>query len=388
MGFFAIICLKKLKGDVSLKILHTSDLHLGISFFDRSLIEYQKLLPEIIGKATSESGADVVIISGDVFDSTLSSTEAISVYNGIVSKLCVELKKKTIICAGNHDGAARLSACRDVLAAGGLYVYGRLEIPVKPIEIEDCNFYVLPFFNADEARRFFPQTEIKDSFDAMKAVVESIRETFNDGKKNILIAHCAVIGGEISESDRAMQMGGAAVIPSEVFKGFDYIALGHLHKPQTIGGNVRYSGTPFKYSFGEKKHVKSFSVFDSDTGEISEIFINQPYDVEEIEDTYENLLAGERKNENVFLKIKISDRFLGGEIYSILREHYPMAVKIEGQEFKNEEASISMDEAQSLSPLELAKIFYKDQTGLDFPEEGIKWFDEAVSELLKGGEKQ
>jgi exonuclease SbcD len=388
MGYIAIICLRKLKGDVFLKILHTSDLHLGISLFDISLIEYQKLLPELIAGAVSESGADVVVISGDVFDSALSSAEAISVYNGIVSKLCMELKKKTIICAGNHDGAARLSACRDVLAAGGLYVYGRLEIPVKPLEIGGCNFYVLPFFNADDARRFFPETEIKDLFDAMKAVIESIKENFEPGKKNILIAHCAVIGGEISESDRAMQMGGTAVIPSELFKDFDYVALGHLHKPQTIGGNVRYSGTPFKYSFGEKKHKKSFSIFDSDTGGISEIAVNPPYDVEEIEDTYENLLAGQRRDDNVFLKIKIKDRFLGGEIYSILKERYPKALKIEGQEFKNEESSISMDKAQSLSPLELAKIFYKDQTGLEITEEGIKWFEEALSGLLEGGEQQ
>ncbi|MCX7657919.1 MAG: exonuclease SbcCD subunit D [Oscillospiraceae bacterium] len=371
-----------------MKILHTSDLHLGISLFDISLIEYQKLLPELIAGAVSESGADVVVISGDVFDSALSSAEAISVYNGIVSKLCMELKKKTIICAGNHDGAARLSACRDVLAAGGLYVYGRLEIPVKPLEIGNCNFYTLPFFNADDARRFFPETEIKDICDAMKAVIESIKENFEQGKKNILIAHCAVIGGEISESDRAMQMGGAAVIPSELFKDFDYVALGHLHKPQTIGGNVRYSGTPFKYSFSEKKHKKSFSVFDSDTGDISEIAVNSPYDVEEIEDTYENLIAGQRRDDNVFLKIKIKDRFLGGEIYSILKERYPKALKIEGQEFKNEEASISMDKAQSLSPLELAKIFYKDQTGLEITEEGIKWFEEALSGLLEGGEQQ
>lgn len=369
-----------------MRFLHTSDLHLGISLCENSLLPYQQKLPELICRAALDSGADVVLLAGDIYDNVLTGAEAIAVYNRIMAKLCLEHGKTAVLCAGNHDGAARLSACSELLREAGLHIYGRVQFPARPLELGGCDLYVLPYFNTDEIRAAFPDASIKSYADAMETILSSIRESWNPTRRNILMAHCFVTGGELSESDTAARIGGASAVPAAAFHGFDYVALGHLHKPQTLGKNVRYSGTPLKYSFSEAGHTKSFTLFDSDDGTFAEIPIPQPLELKILQDGYEALLeAGEPDGPDTFYKIIMTDRFAGQETYSRLKERYPGLLQLQGRAVEADGAlPLTLEEVQGLSPIELVRRFYSDQTGAGIEEEQLRWFEAA----LESGEKE
>lgn len=371
-----------------MRFLHTSDLHLGISLCERSFIEYQQKLVDLLCDAVEKYSVDTVIIAGDIYDNALSNADAISIYNKLVTNLCLKQNKKVVICAGNHDGAARLSSCNELLRECGLHIYGRIAFPVEPLEFEGCNVYVLPYFNIDEIKNAFPNAEIKGYADAMKAVLDNIRNSLDVCKVNILVAHCFVTGGELSDSDTAARIGGSSAIPASVFDKFDYVALGHLHKPQTIAGKIRYSGTPLKYSFSEATHKKSFTIFDSDTKEFKEAPIPQPIELRTIENTFENLLeiGKSDKSRDDFMKITMTNRFAGQDTYSQLKELYPNMLLLQGKQIEADGASnLTLEDITSLSPIELVKRFYSEQTGEEISDEQLDWFNPAAEEVESGG---
>lgn len=374
-----------------MRFLHTSDLHLGITLCESSLLPYQQELPRILCEAAEAHRADVVIIAGDIYDNSLSNAEAIAVYNRLATDLCLVRKKTVILCAGNHDGAARLSSCSELLKECGLHIYGRIRFPVTPLRLEGCDVYVLPYFNIDEVRSGFPEREIKSYADAMNTVLDTIREGMDKTRKNLLVCHCFVTGGELSDSDTAAKIGGANAVPAGVFHSFDYVALGHLHKPQTIGENLRYCGTPMKYSFSEAAHKKSFTLFDTADGSMEEIPVPPAYDLAVLEDTYENLLTREEESAAVprLLKLVMTDRFAGQETFSRLKERYPQMLQLQGRAVESDGISaLTLQEIITLSPDELVKRFIADQTGGEISEEQLAWFNAAAEESTKGGALQ
>ncbi len=186
-----------------MKIIHTSDWHLGISLHNASLLEEQKNFVDFLAKAIKEQNIDAVMIAGDIFDHSVSSAEAISLYNETVTKLCNEIGIPVIISAGNHDGAARLASCSELLKKAGLYIFGKLSKEISVVEINDVDIYVLPYFNADEVKALFPEHKISSYADAMNCALAAIKHNFKPGKRNILMCHCFVSGSVLSESDRA-----------------------------------------------------------------------------------------------------------------------------------------------------------------------------------------
>lgn len=372
-----------------MRILHTSDIHLGISLNGKSYLEYQRLLADELCRIAEEQNADVVIIAGDIYDNSVPGAEAIGIYNRLVTKLCLELRKKVIICAGNHDGAERLASCNELLKAGGLYLYGRISADYTvPLEIGDCNFYVLPYFNRGEVRALFPQGKFENYDSAMKAVVEKI--PLDETKTNILIAHCFVTGASLSESDYGAMVGGSSAVSAEIFEKFDYTALGHLHGPQWVTKKIRYSGTPLKYSFSEAKQEKSVTVFDAEKGEFEEIPINQPVNLREISDTYENIrnMAKQDDSPDDFMKITMTDRFFGQDALEELRGFYPNLLHLAGVPTVSEKAeALSAEELSSITLEELAKRYYHERSNLEISEKQLEWFRNAVEEAENGGAK-
>lgn len=377
-----------------MKFLHTSDLHLGLSLCGQSLLDAQSDLPRLLEGAVRETQCGAVILAGDLFDSALANSEAISLYSRIATRLCLNSGVKVIVCAGNHDGAARLSSCAELLRECGLYVYGRLELPVRPLFIEDCLVYVLPWFSPEEVRPHFPGREIRGTQQAMEAVLDEIRSGWGEegaSKKRILAAHCLVMGGEISDSDTAARIGGASAVSASVFHGFDYAALGHLHKPQTVSGPegtlIRYCGSPLPYSFSESGQEKSFSLYDSETGAFRTVSYPPPLTLIEKKGSYEELLssAGSQPPQNEsdaspleYVKITVTDRFAGQEVYRRMQEAYPGLLQFAGRVPEQEEtAGLTLEEVTRLSPEELAARFLEDQTGERLSPQQLDWFREA-----------
>ncbi|MGD9569363.1 MAG: exonuclease SbcCD subunit D [Sedimentibacter sp.] len=365
-----------------MKIIHTSDWHLGISLHSASLIEEQRSFVDFLIQAVKENNIDAVMIAGDIFDHSVSSAEAISLYNDAVTKLCNEIGIPVIISAGNHDGAARLASCNELLKKAGLYIFGKLSKEVSIVELGNLNIYCLPYFNTDEVKALFPEEKINNYSDAMNYVLNNIKQNFMPGKKNILMCHCFVSGSLLSESDRSAMVGGTSVVCADIFEGFDYVALGHLHKAQNRGTNIRYSGSPLKYSFSEADHIKSVTILNIDENiTIEELEVVPLRETRVIKGTFDDVLAFAEKDiqREDYIKIELTDRYAGMEAVELFRNYYANLLNISGRMNETEENELTVEELYNLSSDDILEKFYKEVTGNDLSQEQKSLFQEAMA---------
>lgn len=338
-----------------MRLLHTSDWHLGMSF--RSGITYvddQKHFINEICHIATQNKVDGILIAGDVFDKSIASQDALALYDEAMTHICTELNIPVYIVAGNHDGAERLSSCNKLLEKSGLHIAGVLSSEPFCVCEGDVDIYLLPWISTDRVRAAYPDKaeEISSLQDAYKVVLDHYREVMNTNHKNIIVAHAYIADAETSTSDRAAEIGRATMVDSNVFESFDYVALGHLHGAQQITDHIRYSGTPMAYSFGkEETQTKSVTIYDTDTAEIITIPINNLHNRATLHGTYDELLEGEI-DESVrcgYVKLEISDRYIGMDVMASMRERYPRLLEISGKSFEREDAKITMsiDEFES-----------------------------------------
>ena len=256
-----------------MKLFHLSDLHLGRRLNDYPLLEDQEYILNEILKAADEERPDGVIIAGDVYDKTTPSEEAVKLFDQFLSKLAAR-RLKVFIISGNHDSAERVAFGGRIMNRAGVFVSPVYDGKIEGIPLGgDVFVYLMPFVREYTVRAVFPEKEINTITDAAQAVIENI--ALDKSKVNILVAHQFVTGkadGSDVErgSDQTKTVGGVDNIDAGVFGDFDYVALGHIHKPQRAGSdNVRYCGSPMKYSFDEVNQRKAIVVVE--TGEKGDI---------------------------------------------------------------------------------------------------------------------
>ena len=374
-----------------MKILHTSDLHFGINLHSVSLLKYQWELCDTLCDIVHDNNIGAVIVSGDVYDTNVASAEAIKCWDSLTTKLCLENGVPVIVCAGNHDGAARLASYSDLLKKSGLHISGKLEDAFEPIIFDDCEIYSLPYYNtADAATVLECET---DTGIVMSEIVKRILGKADKSKKIILSAHCFAAGGKAGESDisarAAATVGGAELVPLSAFDGLDYVALGHLHRPQTLSKKdtiIRYSGTPMPYSFSEAAHNKTVSIYDTDSGEVTEIDIPQPYKLKNITGTYDEVVkqAAEHADSNAFISIKVTDCQVIGHQRTMLYSIYNNILNCKGTEASvSGTASITAEQTSEFDPVRLAIQFSIDHRGKEPDEDEMKWLSEAIEEADK-----
>lgn len=367
-----------------MKIIHTSDWHLGISLHNASLIDEQRYFIDYLINVVKDQKVDAVIIAGDVFDHSVSSSEAITLYNYAVTRLCNELGVPVVIAAGNHDGAARLASCNELLKKAGLYIYGKLTAEINAVEIGNSSIYPIPYFNVDEVKALYPEEKISSYADAMEVVLKNIKQNFKEGNSNILMCHCFVSGSVLSESDRTAMVGGSSVVPSGIFDGFDYVAMGHLHKAQDRGYNIRYSGSPIKYSFNEASHLKTITMLEIENGiKYEELEIVPLRETRIIRGTFDEVLefANHDMKRDDFIKIEITDMYAGMEAVELFRTYYANLLNITGKMNETEENQLTVEELYTLSPKHILEKFYKETTGCEVTEEQLKLFEKAMESV-------
>lgn len=349
-----------------MKLIHTSDWHFGMSLGTGSYADDQRYFLSQLYDLIKRENVGAVLLSGDVYDSSVTNAEAISLYNEAVTKLCLELGVTLIVIAGNHDSAARLASCRELLKAAGLYVTGRLERDVQPILLNGGNVavYSLPFFGKDEVLALFPEKkgEIRSYETAMLTVCDHIRETMDPGRKNIILSHSLIVNAELSESDRSARVGFATAVSKDVFRGFDYVALGHIHKPQVIDDHIRYSGSPLQYSFGsEETQEKGVVLIDTDT--MAQTFIPLPplHRRVTVEGTYHEIVSREDIRGD-YLRLHVLDRYAGLDLVADLRERFPGLLEVYGKGMTESEdaAALSLEELQSLDETDIMIKFMEE----------------------------
>ena len=373
-----------------MKLLHTSDWHLGMSFQTRSLEEDQRFFLREICRVIEEEGVGAVLLAGDVFDRSVPGAGAMKLYDEAVTEICDRLGVPMLVIAGNHDNAARLAACRSLLKKAGLHVAGELTRDVERISLGGADVWLLPWFTTEKARAVFPESaeEIDSMEDAFRVVLDSVRARFVPGRRQILLAHAFLVDAETCLSDRAAEVGRAAAVGRGVFEGFDYVALGHLHGPQNVGAHIRYSGTPMKYAFGsEESQEKSVTLLDTETLERKIIPLPALHERTSVEGTYEQVLSAAGLSDaqrRGYVRARITDRYVGLEAMASLRETYPLLLEASGLSYDREDAGVRMTleelEREADDPQSIFRRFCEDCAGLSPDEHLLALFSEAEAD--------
>lgn len=244
-----------------MKLIHLSDLHIGKRVLEVSMIEDQEYILTQILRIIDDCCPDAVMISGDVYDKSIPSAEAVTLFDDFLCRLS-KRRIPTFIISGNHDSPERLAFGGRLLERSGIYISPVYDGNIRPVTLQDSSgevdFWLLPFVKPGHVKRFYPDEEIGSYTDAVRVATQKM--PIDRNKRNVLLTHQFVTGAATCESEE-LSVGGSDNVDASVFEGFDYVALGHIHGPQNIGSSrIRYCGTPLKYSFSEAEHLKSVTL--------------------------------------------------------------------------------------------------------------------------------
>lgn len=361
-----------------MKIMHLSDLHIGKKVNEYSMLQDQIYILKEILHIIDDEKVETVIIAGDVYDRSLPPNEALELFDEFLYQLSGR-NVNVFVISGNHDSPERISYGGRMMTENKIFLSPVYDGNVKPITLNDdygeVNFYLLPFVRPADIRRYFPDENIENYTDAVKVAIDNMNVDFSE--RNILVTHQFVTGAELSESEDII-VGGTDNVSGEVFDGFDYVALGHIHREQTVGkDNIRYCGTPLKYSFSEAKNIKSVTILDfNDKGNIeySKIPLTPFRDMREIRGTYYELTlksSYESTNTEDYLHITLTDEEDIPDAIGKLRSIYPNIMKLDYDNLRTRGSGTvdAIENIESKSPFELFADLFKQQNNQDMSEE-------------------
>lgn len=380
-----------------MKFLHISDLHLGKRLVEYSLIEDQRFILLKILNLIDEKKPDAVLIAGDIYDKGIPTVEAVSLFDDFLCRLA-QKKIQVFIISGNHDSPERMTCGARLMDASGIHFAPVYNGNITPYKLEDSegfvNIYLLPFIKPAVVKSIFPDEadEIESYTDAVKCAVSHME--VSPKERNVLVAHQFVTGSQRCDSED-ISVGGSDNVDAAAFDDFDYVALGHLHGHQKAGREeIRYSGTPLKYSFSEVNHKKGVLLVEigkKGNAKIEQALLEPMHDLREIRGTYEELTL--KKNyENTavedYLHITLTDEDDIPEGFAKLQVIYKNLVKLDYDNHRtrtNNEIDADIN-VEKLKPIDLFSQFYMLQNNLELSEEQ-RTFTENLIENIWGGEK-
>lgn len=377
-----------------MKFLHLGDLHLGKSLGDFDLIRDQKYILDQILEIIKEQSVDSVLIAGDVYDKSVPSEAATNLLDYFLSSLA-RSGVKTFMISGNHDSDDRLNYGSGLFEANQIYISAKYDGMLYRQTVEDAygkaDIYLLPFVKASQVKHFFPDAEISSYDDAVRVIIEHAGVDLS--RRNILVAHQFVTGRSEdpklggSEGAGTQSVGLVEKIGYDCFDAFDYVALGHIHSPQRVGREeVRYAGSPLKYSLSEVNNEKSVPVITmGEKGDISlELIPLRPMrDMRHIKGPMKILLdQANITNPDDFIYVTLTDEDLVNDAMSIFQQVYPNTVKIDYDNSHTraiEQVDIS-GIAENKSFSELIGDFYRLMYQCEMSEEEMKYMKIAAQE--------
>ena len=321
------------------RFLHTSDWHIGRTFHGADLLAEQEAVLGHLADLVSAESVDVVLVAGDIYDRAVPSAEAIRVATAALARIRAA-GARIVMTPGNHDSAPRLGAFAEFAAAGGLYLRATVAGLAEPVLLEDAHgsvaCYGIPYLEPEPSRHALGVPEARGHTGVLTEAMRRIRADLatRPGTRSLVLAHAFVTGGEASESERTIAVGGVEQVPGSVFDGVDYVALGHLHGPQTLAEHLRYSGSPLAYSFAEARQRKSVWLVDlgeKGLGEVRRHELPVPRQLDtlrgELADLLENPEYADRTE--YFLSCTVTDQVRPVDAMRKLRERFPYAVHMD-----------------------------------------------------------
>ncbi|GAA3459748.1 exonuclease SbcCD subunit D [Saccharothrix longispora] len=321
------------------KILHTSDWHVGRTFHGRDLLEEQESVLGGLADAVSDERVDVVVVSGDLFDRAVPNAEAVAVCSRVLKRIR-HAGAQIVVTPGNHDSAARLGFLGAFAEAGGLHLRTRIAELAEPVLLADDHgpvaVYGIPFLEPETARHALGVPDAKGHGGVLTEAMRRVREDLaaRPGARSVVLAHAFVTGGEPCESERTIAVGGVQDVSGSVFAGVDYAALGHLHGQQTLADHLRYSGSPVAYSFSEARHTKQVWLVELGPEGLAGVegrALPVPRELSALTGALDDLLLRPEHDAVVdhFLSVTLTDRVRPLDALRRLQARFPHAVHVE-----------------------------------------------------------
>ena len=245
-----------------MKLLHVSDLHIGKRVNGISMVEDQRFILARIVQIACEREVDALLVAGDIYDKASPSAEAVALFDTFLTELS-DAGIRVIAIPGNHDSAERIAYAQELLARQGVCFPPVYDGEIERVVLEDgwgpVDFWLLPFIKPGDVRRHFPDAEIGDDYSAALGAVLGAC-AIDESRRNVAVSHQLVTACGVSpeRADDEIKLGGIDNVDVSMYDAFDYVALGHVHRPQRVGRDtVRYAGSPLKYSFSEARYDKS-----------------------------------------------------------------------------------------------------------------------------------
>ncbi|MER7863705.1 exonuclease SbcCD subunit D [Amycolatopsis japonica] len=359
-----------------MKLLHTSDWHIGRTFHGADLLAEQEAVLGHLAELVVAESVDVVLVSGDIYDRAVPSAEAVRVATTALGRIR-QAGAKLVMTPGNHDSAPRLGAFAEFAAAGGLHLRATIDGLAEPVLLPDEHgevaLYGIPYLEPEPARHALGVPEARGHTGVLTEAMRRIREDLAgrpSGTRSVVLAHAFVTGGEPTESERTIAVGGVEQVPGSVFDGVDYVALGHLHGPQTLAEHLRYSGSPLAYSFSETRQRKSVWLVELGADGLAEVRRHElpvPRHLAMLRGELAELLSDPDHDglTEHFLSFTVTDRVRPIDAMRKLRERFPYAVHMDWQpEGGHDGAALKYAEAvRGRSDVEITRSFLEDCRG-------------------------
>lgn len=377
-----------------MKLIHLSDLHIGKRIREYSMLEEQEYILKKILNIIDDEKPEGVIIAGDVYDKTVPSAEAVSLFDDFLARL-VQRKLKIFVISGNHDSAERVAYLGRIVENAGVYLSPVYDGKVAPVELEDefgkLNVYLLPFIKPQTVKHRFEDAEINDYTDAVRVAVEHMNVDF--AQRNLLVTHQFIADSETCESEE-ISIGGSDSVDVAAVADFDYVALGHLHRPQKCTyEKVRYCGTPLKYSFSEAKNEKSVTVVElREKGNtlIRTVPLVPRHDMVDIRGSFEELMQrsfyeGTTWQED-YLRITLTDEDMIPDAYASLRNiyHRLMLIRYDNTRTRSDRGISGADDVRRKSGTELFAELFEEQNSMPMSDIQREYMERIIAEVTEG----
>lgn len=393
-----------------MKLFHLADLHIGKQVHNVSLLPDQRYILERVLEAVERERPDAVLLCGDIYDKPQIAREAEKLYDWFLTELTA-CGQPVFIISGNHDSAAHVGYFSDLLKKNQLYTTAPEFTGVRePVTLEDehgpVHFWLMPFLKPVDVRAAYPEEEYPDvKTDSYHNAIGSVvaQMDVDPSARNVLLAHQFVVksvgagedtGVEKSDSE-VLSIGGLDCVGADLFDVFDYVALGHLHRPQKAGREtVRYSGTPLKYSFSEANDTKSITMVElgpKGDVQIKTIPLTPMRDMRRISGSFAEVTAPafyEEQERDDYLEITLTDDSDVPGAFSQLRTIYPnlLSLRYAGTDRTFETSNLTVKELEEADPFDLVSGFFREQTGKELRPEQEGLLKDLMVELWGGDE--
>lgn len=371
-----------------MRLLHTSDWHVGRTFHGVDLLADQARALESVARIVAECAVDVVVVPGDVYDRAIPSSDAIVVCNRGFE--AIRAAGAVIVAtSGNHDSPARLGAAASFAAAGGLHLFTRIADVDRPVVLDDSHgpvaFYGIPYLEPETSRAELGVPQARSHADVLSAAMARIGadRAARSGARTVVLAHAFVVGGTATGSERSIAVGGVETVPAALFDGIDYVALGHLHSPQALSDSVRYSGSLLPYSFAERSHRKAAWLVDVGPAGVERVerkAIPTVRGLSRLTGTVADLLTDPvfACDEPNYVSAILTDPVRPVDAMRRLRSRFPFAVHVEWQRQQDNSERRYRERVRGRSDIEVARRFLHDVAGEPTAKQ-LDWVGQALN---------